>query len=137
MKYVGDSIMFRGCFAATGTDVLQKIHGIMRKDYLEILKLNLKTSAQRSKPRHHWVFQQDDDPKHSSKIVAKWLKNSNVMVMELALQRPDLNSIENWQNALKKFVRARRTRNLTKLYQYCQEGWKMNQAEDFQKLVED
>ena len=53
MKYVGDSIMFRGCFAATGTDELQKIHGIIRKDYLEILKLNLKTSARRSKPGHH------------------------------------------------------------------------------------
>ena len=80
---------------------------------------------------NHWIFQQDCDSKHSSRIVIKWLKDKNANVMELTSQRPDLNSTKNWWNALKTFDRARRPTNLTKLYQYCPKAWAMIPAEDF------
>ena len=65
----------------------------------------------------------DNDPKHSSKVVAKWLTDNKVRVFEWPSQNPDLNTIENVWAELKKRVRARRPRNLTQLHQLCQEEW--------------
>jgi hypothetical protein len=42
-----------------------------------------------------WVFQMDNDPKHTSNDVAKWRKNNKVKVLEWQSQSPDLNPIEN------------------------------------------
>jgi hypothetical protein len=33
----------------------------------------------------------DNDPKHTSKVVAKWLKDNKVKVLEWPSQNPDLN----------------------------------------------
>ena len=65
--------MLWGCFAAGGTGALHKIDGIMRvENYVDILKQHLKTSVRKSKPGPKWVFQMDNDPKHTSKAVAKY-----------------------------------------------------------------
>ena len=47
-------------------------------------------------------------PKHTSKVVAKWLKDNKVKVLEWLSQSPDINPIENVWAELKKHVRARR-----------------------------
>ena len=65
----------------------------------------------------------DNDPKHTSKVVAKWLKDNNVKVLEWSSQSPDLNPIENMWAELKKRVRARRPTNLIQLHQLCQKEW--------------
>ena len=41
------------------------------------------------------VFQMDKDPQHTSKVVAKWLKDNKVKVLEWPSQSPDLNLIDN------------------------------------------
>ena len=97
--------MLCGCFAAGGPGALHKIDGIMRKEkYVDILKLHLKTSVRKLKLGRKWVFQMDNDPKHTSKVVAKWLKNNKVKVLEWPSQSPGLNPIENLSADLKKCV---------------------------------
>jgi hypothetical protein len=78
-----------GCFAPGGTGALHKIDGIMRQEYYgDILKQHLKTSVRKVKLGRNWVFQIDNDTKHASNVVAKWLKDNKVKVLEWPSQSP-------------------------------------------------
>ena len=65
-----------------------------KENYLDVLKQRLKTSVRKLKFGRKWVFQMDNDPKHTSKVVAKWLKDNKVEVLEWPSQSPDLNPTE-------------------------------------------
>ena len=78
----------------------------------------------------------DNDTKHTSKVVAKCLKDNQVKVLEWPSQSPDLNPIEHFWAELKMCLRARRPTNLTQLHQLCQEKWAKIHPNYCGKLVE-
>ena len=105
VKHGVGSIMLWGCFTTGGTGALHKIDGIMRQgNDVDILKQHLMTSVKKLKLSRKWVFQMNNDPKHTSKVVAKWLKDNKVKVLEWPSQRPDLNPKENVWAGFKKRV---------------------------------
>ena len=68
VKHGGGSIMLWGCFSAAGPGRLVKIEGRMNAaKYTEILGDNLIQSARELRLGRRFIFQQDNDPKHTAK----------------------------------------------------------------------
>lgn len=124
VKYGGGNIMLWGCFSAKGTGRLycikQRMDGAM---YRQILSNNLLPSVRALKMSRGWIFQHDNDPKHTAKMTKEWLCKKNIKVLEWPSQSPDLNPIENLWRELKLRVGQRQPRNLTDLEKICVEEW--------------
>ena len=78
----------------------------------------------------------DNDPKHTFKVVANWLKDNKVKELERPSHNHDLNPGEQLWAELKKCVQARRPTNLTQLHQLCQEEWAKVHPTYCRKLME-
>ncbi|KAL0190227.1 hypothetical protein M9458_012925, partial [Cirrhinus mrigala] len=135
VKHGGGSIMLWGCFSAAGTGRLVAIEGKMNAaKYRDILDENLLQSAQDLRLGRRFTFQQDNDPKHTAKII-EWLHNNSVTVLEWPSRSPDLNPIEHLLRDLKMAVHQHSPSNLTELERICKEEWQRIPKSRCEKLV--
>uniref|UniRef100_A0A8R1I5E9 HTH_Tnp_Tc3_2 domain-containing protein n=1 Tax=Caenorhabditis japonica TaxID=281687 RepID=A0A8R1I5E9_CAEJA len=94
VKHGGGNVMMWGCFHATGVGSLIRITGIMKRYlYKDILEKEMIPSG-RSQMGRGWLFQQDNDPKHSSHFFKDWIAQHRVNVMTWPSQSPDLKPFE-------------------------------------------
>ena len=61
--------------------------------YQEILGQNVMASVRKLKLGRLWTFEQDNDPKHTSKSTKAWFQKKSSKTLEWPSQSPDLNPI--------------------------------------------
>uniref|UniRef100_A0AAR2KB27 Tc1-like transposase DDE domain-containing protein n=1 Tax=Pygocentrus nattereri TaxID=42514 RepID=A0AAR2KB27_PYGNA len=76
---------------------------------------------QKLKMKRNFIFQHDNDPKHTSKSTKEWLHRNKIKTLEWPSQSPDLNPIEHLWGDLKRVVHRRCPRNLSDLERFCKE----------------
>lgn len=124
VKHGGSSVMVWGCFTSSGVGPIVQIQGNMTGImYREILQDNLNGDYVDNLPLA-WVFQQDNDPKHCSRVVKDWITANHIKCLEWPAQSPDLNPIKNLWGILKRAVAARKPANKASLWHIIQDEWK-------------
>jgi transposase len=117
--------MVWGCFAAVGAGNLHKVEGIMEQNqYRQILQEQMLESADNLFPDGGWIFQQDNDPKHTARLTRQWFLDTGVLLLEWPSQSPDLNPIENLWSILDASLKNRTPQSEAELLEILQEGWR-------------
>uniref|UniRef100_A0AAR2M3I2 Tc1-like transposase DDE domain-containing protein n=1 Tax=Pygocentrus nattereri TaxID=42514 RepID=A0AAR2M3I2_PYGNA len=120
VKRGGGSIMVCGCMSAAGTGELRFIEGNMNSTmYCDILKQSMIPSFW--KLHRKAVFQQDNNPKYTSKMMTDFLK---LKVMDWPSRSPDLNPNEHLWGILKWKEEERKVSNIHQLRDVIVEEWK-------------
>jgi DDE superfamily endonuclease/Transposase len=135
-KHGGGGVMAWGCMSSKGVGRLVFIDGIMDKySYKRILVENLEISCKEPGLGDDFLFQQDNDPKHTSQYVQEFFKHNEITVLDWPSQSPDLNPIEHLWDFVKREVRKRGLTSIRDLKEKVKAIWDEITLEQCRKLV--
>jgi hypothetical protein len=142
VKHGGGSAMFWGCFGGSSLGNLFKVEGIMRKEqYHSILVRHAILSGNRIYSDKTWVFQEDNDPKHASKLCRDYLSNKiklsddRISKMDWPPQSPDISPIELLWEELDRAVLKKKPSCIKDLERVVREAWGEISQKTLEKLV--
>lgn len=116
-------IMAWGSFSIRGLVGYHSFTTIMDGPYyVQILQDHLILNARKQFGRC-WRLQQDNDPKHKSRIVKQFLDKEVPETMDWPSNSPDVNPIENLWSIIKRRVEKRKPINLKELDKFLHEEW--------------
>jgi len=135
----GNNLMVWGCMGWNGVGVLTEVQGIMNAEHTgDILDEGVVESFEKLEMLEgERMFQQDNDPKHTSKKATKWFKDNSIDVMVWPAESPDINPIEHLWVDLKKTLNKYRNpaKGVHELWERVVE-WNKIPPETCQKLIE-
>ncbi|GBL85210.1 Transposable element Tc1 transposase [Araneus ventricosus] len=136
VKYGGGCVLLWGCMSASKLGNLVFIDDIMNRAlYLNILRDNLKLSAQNLGIETTLYFYQDSDPKHTALNVRLWCPYNCPQNLKTPPQSPDLNPIEHIWRELEVRVRKIDINMKSELKTVMMEKWMNIDAEITKQLV--
>jgi hypothetical protein len=131
-----EKIMVWGCFCAHQVGRIHLVDGIMNAiQYVNILDDHMTQSAANLWRGEPYIFQQDNDPKHTSKAAKEFFVNHKVNVLPWPSQSPDLNPIENLWSILGHVTRKRQANTKQELFNELQVAWQNIPQETLHSLV--
>lgn len=145
VKFGGGNIMVWGCLTWAGVGILAKIEGRMNSEqYCSILTSSLVptmaacTLLPGFPPQDQLIFQQDNDPKHTSRLAKSWFEEAGIQPMPWPAQSPDLNPIEHLWYQLKRKITAYQepAKGVHELWSRAQAEWAKITVEACRRLIE-
>lgn len=127
VKFGGGNLMVWGCMTSQGVGYACRIDGTMDAPlYVSILSDELlETMEYYGMEKGETIFQQDNDPKHKSRLATQWLEDNELTVLQWSAQSPDLNPIEHLWHPLKQQLAAyeEAPKSMAELWERFQETW--------------
>lgn len=137
VKHFGGNVMVWGCMSASGVGNLVIVEDTMDQyKYIEILKNNLQASANKMGLGRNYIFQQDNDPKHSSLNAKLWILYNTPEYCKTPPQSPDVNPIEHLWDELERRIRLQNISSLSHLREVLQTEWALITPDVTKKLVQ-
>ena len=103
--------------------------------YVDILEVGLLPFLRQHYPEGH-RFQQDNDPKHTSRYAQWWYEDNDINWFKTPASSPDLNPIENLWHTLKDYLRIEyKPRNLAQLKEGIKSFWSTLTPEKCSKYI--
>jgi len=140
LKFGGGHLMMWGCMTYQGVGYACKIDGSMdAKLYVAILDDELQETLDHfGLAVEDTIFQQDNDPKHKSKLATEWFEDHNLEVLHWPAQSPDLNPIEHLWYHLKQELAAyeEEPKSMAELWDRVQETWNRIPVSECTNLID-
>ncbi|XP_053999879.1 transposable element Tcb2 transposase [Hylaeus anthracinus] len=123
LKHGGGNVVVWACFSRSGPGPICRINGIVdRFQYMDILK-NIMLPFARNNMSDDFIFQNDNNPKHTAQVVKQFFQEENITVLPCPSQSPDINPIENLWSIIKTTVPGYKPKNLNELYSTIETAW--------------
>ncbi len=136
----GNNLMVWGCMGWNGVGKLIEVQGNMNAEqYCEILEEGVEESFESLEmAEEERYFQQDNDPKHTSRKADEWFSDNNITPLKWPAQSPDLNPIEHLWQHLKARLQQYDTppKGVHELWERVAKEWNEIPPETCQNLIE-
>ena len=138
IKYGGGSVQVWGCISAGGVGDLFKIDDIMNAEKYRQILIHHAVPSGRRLVGPNFIFQHDNDPKHTAKKVNDYLQRKEnqgqLQLMEWPPQSPDLNIIEAVWNYLDRKKQENQPTTSEELWDVLRDAWNNIPGDFLQKL---
>lgn len=128
-----------GCFSFHGFGTLYLFtHNLNAEKMLKIYRRALLKSAKKwfESDNESWILQEDNDPKHRSRLCTVWKAENDIETLDWPAQSPDANPIENVWSIIKRKLQGKRVYTLKQLCYHIRAIWRSLPQQYAENLVE-